>query len=355
VNFEKNMSGGSQFKKHLGSLLQDLEDKELSLEEDRLERLDTFYSLAINRLDDLTFRRKESNILPGEKGYDKSPNKGMGPASFQRYRSRLFFQHTLTYALVQACAAAVNRKLEIRNGIRLVLGGNAWGLLAFAELPRTNEAIKQEVEEILDLIKSKLTPTLSEEERKYLGDTLCIADVRLLNRDHLSEAKTAVARGALTDLDTTQTGEILTQNAFSYSGITLRRLRVNGSEPFDLLWSDLWGKEGLRQKLNRRIGDIKTFEFERDRQVRDANPVLTIFTTLASTSYENGDSLPDQEWVNINSRFQDQKTYVDNESLSHAPLNYFISEVLYPSKKEHNVLNALARQNGNYENRRGSR
>lgn len=351
LNFEKNLRGATQFKKHLGSLLQDREDEELNLDKDRLRQLDTFYSLAINRLDDLTFRRKERNILPGEKGYDNSPNKGMGAGSFQRYRSRLFFQHTLAYALVQACAAAVNRKLEISNGIRLILGGNAWGLLAFAELPRTNEAIKQEVDEILELIKSRLAPTLSAEQRKYLGAQLRIADVRLLNKDHLSEAKTAVARGALTDLEEIQTGTSLNENAFSYSGITVRQLRVNGSEPFDLLWCDLWGKEGLRQKLGRRVGDIKMFEFERDPQVRDANPVLTIFTRIGNTSDGERDLMPEQEWVNVNAVFQNPSTYLEKETLKHAPLNHFVSDMLYPSKKDHYLLNVLAKANGNYENR----
>lgn len=351
LNFKKNLRGGTQFKKHLGSLLQDLEDAELSLDKEWLEQLDTFYSLAINRLDDLTFRRKEKNILSNEKGYDKSSNKGMGAGSFQRYRSRLFFQHTLAYALIQACAAAVNRKLEISNGIRLILGGNAWGLLAFAELPRTNEAIRQEADDILALIKSRLTPTLSEEQRTYLGDSLRIADVRLLNKDHLSEAKTAVARGALTDLEETQRSESLAQTAYSYSGISIRELRVNGSEPFDLLWCDLWGKEGLRQKLGRRIGDIKSFEFEREKQIREANPVLTIFTSVGNTSDGKRDLMPEQEWVNINSVFGAASTYVEKESLKHAPLNHFISDMLYPSKKEHYLLNVLAKANGNYENR----
>jgi len=350
LNFEKNMRGGTQFKKHLGSLLQDREDEELTLDKDRLRQLDTFYSLAINRLDDITFCRKERNILLGEKGYDKSPNKGMGAGSFQRYRSRLFFQHTLAYALIQACAAAVNRQLEISNGIKVILGGNAWGLLAFAELSRTDDAIQQEVDDILALIKVKLAPTLSEEQRKYL-DRLDIANVRLLNKDHLSEAKTAVARGALTDLEDAQPGANMNQNAFSYSGITVRQLRVNGSEPFDLLWCDLWGKEGLRLKLKRRIGDIKEFEFQRDSQMRDANAVLTVFTTIGNTSDSKRDLMPQQEWVNINAVFQHPSTYIEKEALKRAPLNHFVSEMLYPAKKEHYLLNVLAKENGNYENR----
>lgn len=351
MNFERNMRGGSQFKKHLGSLLLDRENEEMTLDKERLKQLDTFYSLAINRLDDPTFRRKESNILPAARGNGAPGSRGMGAGSFQRYRSRLFFQHTLAYALVQACAAAVHKELEITNGIKLILGGNAWGLLAFAELPRTKEAIMEEAEEILDLIKRKLLPTLPEERRKYLGDNMRIADVKLLNKDHLSEAKTAVARGALTDLDANSNTQNSAQNAYSYSGITIRQLRINGSEPFDLLWCDLWGKEGLKQKLGKRVGDIKELDFERQRQIRDANPVLTIFTSLGNTSDAERDLMPEQEWVNVNATFQERDTYLGKEGLNHAPLNYFVSEILYPNKKEHRLLNVLAQENSSFENR----
>ena len=68
MNFERNMRGGAQFKKHLGSLLLGVENQELTLTKEQLDQFATYYSLAINRLDDLTFRRKESNILPGNRG-----------------------------------------------------------------------------------------------------------------------------------------------------------------------------------------------------------------------------------------------------------------------------------------------
>ena len=349
TNFERNMRGASQFKKHLANLLTDRENEELHLDSDRLKQLDTFYALAINRLDDLTFRRKESNILPANGGR-ASGDRGMGPNSFQRYRSRLFFQQTIAYALVEACAAAVNKRLELNNGIKLILGGNAWGLLAFAELERKDQVIKDEAEEILALIKKKIVPTLPDEMKKYLGDKLTIAGVILLNGERLSEAKTAVARGALSSLDVGR-GANSVQVAQAFAGLSIRQLQVNGSEPFDLLWCDFWGKEGLGKKLNRRITDIKSFEFERDRGVQEADPVLTIFTSLGNTGNQDVDLLPSQDWVNINSTFQETQTYLGRDGLNVPPLNYFISEMLYPGRKDHQLLNVLARENGSFENR----
>jgi hypothetical protein len=350
TNFERNMRGGSEFKKHLASLLTDRENEELHLDADRLKQLDTFYSLAINRLDDISFRKKERNILPPTEGRSNG-ERGMGANSFQRYRSRLFFQQTIAYALVQACAAAVNRKLEITNGIKLILGGNAWGLLAFAELERKDQVLRDEAEWILDLIKQKLVPTLPEELKKHLGEKLTIAGVTLLNGERLSEAKTAVARGALSSLDAVVSINSAAQSPHAFTGLSLEKLQVNGSEPVDLFWFDLWGKEGLSKKLNRRITDIRDLDFERSHDIQQANPVLTIFTSLGNTANPDVDLLPQQDWVNINSTFQEQETYLGRDGLNVPPLNYFVSEMLYPARREHQLLNALARENKSFENR----
>lgn len=349
ANFERTMSGGAQFKRHLASLLTDREGEEILLDPERLKQLDTFYSLAINRLDDLTFRRKESNILPSQDGRS-SPTRGMGANSYQRYRSRLFFQQTLAYALIQACAAAITHKLKITNGIKLILGGNAWGLLAFAELERRNQTIVDEAEEILSLIKRNLLPTLPKEMKQYLGDGISIAGVVLLNGERLSEAKTAVARGALASLENSGTNGTV-RNAHAYTGLTISKLTVNGSTPFDLLWCDLWGKEGLGKKLQRRVTDIKDFDFERKRQMKEEDPVLRIFTRLGNPANPDRDLLPAQEWVNINSTFQESETYLGPDGLNIPPLNYFVSEILYPGKREHHLLNVLANANNSFEGR----
>jgi hypothetical protein len=118
-----------------------------------------------------------------------------------------------------------------------------------------------------------------------------------------------------------------------------------------MLWCDLWGKEGLKQKLGKRVGDIKELDFERQQNLNEPNPVLTIFTSLGNTSDPDRDLMPAQEWVDVNSTFQERGTYLGKEGLNHAPLNYFISEKLYPVKREHRLLDVLAQQNGSFENR----
>jgi hypothetical protein len=351
INFEREMRGGSQFKKHLGNLLQDTQDQELAIANNRLE-LGTFYSLAINRLDDDTFRRKEESILPGRKESGGAQStRGMGSYSFQRYRTRLFFQHMLAYALLQACAAAVDKELDVRNGIKLVLGGNAWGLMLFGELRRSTETLEELSTEILDLIKRNLTENLPERKRPFLTN-LRIADIVLLNKEKLSEAKTAVARGALTDLEASGDGQLRgSQDAQAYSGLTLSQLSVNNLTPFDLFWHDLWGMKGLKEKTGKRVGEIQSFEFTRSRDLQSPNPVLSIFTSLGNIADVEKDLLPEQEWVNINSKLQERTSYVNKDELRSAPINNFISEVLYPAKKDHRYLNVLAAKNKSFENK----
>src|SRR5258705_10841390 len=102
------------------------------------------------------------------------------PKSYQRSRTRLFFRHIMTYALLQACAAVVDQKIKLSNGIKLILGGNAWGLLLFAELPRSDSKLQSEAEEILKLLKQYLSTVITDEERPCL-DALKILNVQLLN------------------------------------------------------------------------------------------------------------------------------------------------------------------------------
>lgn len=349
MNFERNMRGGSQFKKHLGNLLQDLDDQELDIPNEQLG-LGTFYSLAINTLDDQTFRRKEEAILPAARSGTGQRNRGMGEGSFQRYRTRLFFQHMIAYGLLQACAAAVDKGLDVRNGVKLILGGNAWGLMVFAELRRETATLHEEASDILDLIKRHLGPTLDEGKRRFLA-SLKIAEVKLLNRERLSEAKTAVSMGALTDLDLGVTAPDGADDAQAYSGITIRQLSVNESVPFDLCWHDLWGAPGFRAKTGRRVGDIKRFEFERTREINGPNPTVAVFTSLGNSGNYEKDPMPEQEWVNINSKLQETATFVRGEELRPAPMNHLVSEMLYPSRKEHRLLNVLAQKNNSFENR----
>lgn len=231
-NFEQLLRGGAQFKRHLTLLLDVTEELlKLRVNDPKLD-FGNFYSLAINRLTDDMFKDREADIL----------NKGMGKASsYQRYRTLLFFRHLLTYALLQACAATVAHKISAPSGINLILGGNAWGLMLFAELPRSKEKVQEEAHKILELLKANLTPSVTEEEAPYLRE-LKIASVELLNQKTLSRAKVGVAIGALSagSSDKSRT---------RYAGVSIGQLAVNDFEAADIRWCDRWGFDELKGRL----------------------------------------------------------------------------------------------------------
>ena len=92
----------------------------------------------------------------------------MGAYSYQRYRTRLLFRHIITYSLLQACAAAVDNRIKLSSGINLILGGNGWGLMLFAEFPRDSTRLRDEAQAILKSLKTQLAEHTTPEEREYL-------------------------------------------------------------------------------------------------------------------------------------------------------------------------------------------
>jgi hypothetical protein len=326
--------GAPQFKKHLGSLLLDA-DRELSVK-GLVVDLGTFYSLKINRLDDDTFKEKELDIL----------KKTMGSPSYQLYRARLFFRHIIAYALLQACAALVDNKIDLTNGIKLVFGGNAWALILFAEFARSKATLKTESQKILDSLLNNLNDVVEEEEKTHFEKKkVYIADVSLLNERKLTDAKTSVALGSLMRTNTGQR-----ESTKPYVGVTLRNLRINNSEPsVTIRWCDRWGFDELKNKLGFDTDTITSLDFDQPQNFeKPFDPLLTVFTRLANSRRLDLDPVPEDQWSSINGMLCQSSAYLDQERLSNTPINYFISRLLYPDDEEHDFLKMLARINGNF-------
>lgn len=339
-NFEQDMEGASEFKKHLARVLiknPDNTNKELELRNRSLD-LSTFYSLAINSLSDETFKKREAKVI----------QEGMGKSSYQGYRTRLFFRHTLAYALLQACAAAVDNQVSPEDGIKLILGGNAWGLMLFAELPRSSKKLKEEAQQILRLLKKQLAESLSDDERQYL-DGLEIFGVELLNENTLSKAKTDVAVGAL-NADHNRRSE--SDETLPYSGITVRNLKVNKFEPTTIRWRDRWGFEEFKRKLGF-MDQITSTQFEQPKGLRKPlDSVLSVFTCLGNISSNSEDNMPDETWRDINAELCENIARLKGNRLKASPINHFLSAVLYPEDEQRDFLDTLAEENGSYKTNR---
>ena len=334
-NFRQPLAGASQFKKHLGRLLQG-KDQELNISTlDRQLDLGTFYSVAINDLSDETFRGREESII----------KKGMGTPSYQKYRTRLFFRHVLAYALLQACAAVVENKIKLTNGIKLILGGNGWGLLLFAEFPRSTDKLEAEAREILKLLKRHLADSVHGEEKDCL-DALHIFNIELLNEDDLSKAKTNVAVGALNaDPD----GAGARKRTAPYTGVTIHDLKINDFNPQAVRWCERWGFEEFKEKFGF-MDQVSYADFKRPEDLRKPlDPVLSVFTCLGNVARNDQDNMPETTWTNINGEVSKSVSQMRGDRLDQPPINHFVSRVLYPDNAQRDFLDTLAEKNGNYK------
>lgn len=335
-NFDGGVAGASTFRRHLARVLLGSADVEIDPNKLFLD-LGTFYSLAINGLGNDDFRKREAKVL----------QEGMGTHSYQRYRTRLLFRHLLAYALIQACAAAVDAKLKLDEGIKLILGGNAWGLLLFAELPRRRAKLEEEASAILRLLKETLRDAVPADERPYI-ESLSIAAVELLNETDLSKAKTDVAVGAINASEDRRAGRGNGDEAVPYTGITIKNLSVNDRPPINVRWRDRWGFEELKRKLGQ-MDAIKRATFEQPRGLRQAlDPVLSVFTCLGNTARTDQDNMPGETWRDINAELCQELSMLEGNRLGRAPINYFISKILYPEDEQRDYLDTLAEENGNF-------
>lgn len=351
--FPPAVKGNDQFKNFLGQLLfrnqrkfdqLDLPEKSLGVD------FQTYYSMKVNELDDVGFTAIETTAL--EKGFPSD--------SYHRYRTALFFRHLLSYGLIQACASIVNRSISpqvLTDGIRLVLGGNAWGFLFFANFKRSSRVLKEQADSLLDLLKTIMRPTLTEEEWAILK-SVKIFKVDLLNEQKLNLAKTCVPIGALTAADD---AKVVTSRR-PFSGITFPNVQVNDFPGGPLRWCERWGpKELLLKFLPEERAKRAELEFLRLTRINGGqgpiDPLLSLFTILGDESGNDRDQITNQEWQQINTRLCDSKSYAD---ASGSPLGFFLSGILYPNplvpnafasseEMPHRLLDLMAKTTGKME------
>jgi hypothetical protein len=339
-NSEEGVFGAAEFERHVLTLWgwESENARQTLYHHDGGLDFGTLYSCFVNRLATEQFKKGEGKVI----------QEGMGAASYQRYRARLFFRHILTYALLQACAAAVNGGATPQAGIKLIMGGNAWGLMMFAELKRKSVELRAEGENILALLKKNLESSITEEQFRVV-DGLKIAGVELLNEDDLSKAKTAVALGALMKLGTGTLSD--KDRARPFAGLTINGLKVDSFDPMTLHWYERWGFSELREKLGGSVDEVQSVSFEQGKDPeRPYDPVMSVFTSLGNVRRNDQDNMPGDTWRDINAEMGEFIRQVKGNRLGPAPINYFVSSVLYPADPgQRDYLDTLAQANGNYK------
>lgn len=345
-NYDLDLHGSGDFKKYLYALLTESEvvDKEWDL----LENFDlaTQYSVSINKVSGDHIKKVEGQII----------DQKMGDKSFQRYRTQLFFRHLLTYALIQGFGAALSKLPSTQgtdddellvDGFHLILGGNAWGLLMFAEFPRSSDFLKEQADKIVDAIKKVLSDRVDEKDKRRL-ENLKITRLDLLNEENLTDAKTAAALGALNA--TTNSGKLAAAIS-PYTGLTIPSLRVN-KEPnlIRMDWNERWWLPAINALLNLNLEIINQLVIQGFTSLRQPlDPLLSIFCRLGNPAQPHVDPMPEEDWERINSGLTNGAVYIDQGRLKYSPLQLFLTEILYPEKTVHARLEKLAAVTGHFK------
>ncbi len=343
-NFTENPAGAALVRRHLGELLNG-DDAELNMDMFHGEfknSLRLAYSYLISsRVNDAEFKMAENKILPE----DKSPSNRVLDKSYQTYRSKLFFKHIFTYSLIQLAALIVNQKINPDRGIRFILGGNGWGLLLFAGWRRSSEILKTQLNQLLMLLKEKYKTILSDEEYTFI-EKMKITDIDLLNYRNFSEGKTKVALGALNAANQ----ELNLGITSPLTGINVKKLQINEFEEANIDWSERWNVQTLRDKLKDKEGRNAIFEaIEKAELLEGSEPnapldgILSIFTAIGNESNLRVDNMDPNEWTKMNGKLIEKirEMQVNNERLTDAPINQFLSEILY-GMQSYDYLDNLA-------------
>ncbi len=344
-NYEAaSLPGSSEFKKYLYMLLTETKAIGPEWDRDALGNFDlaTQYSVSINKVSDSHIESIEGRIL----------DQKMGDRSFQRYRSQLFFRHLLTYALIQGCAAAISigKTLDAKNqdllsdGFHLILGGNAWGLLMFAEFQRSREDLRGQANKILTALKEILANHLTEADKPRI-EKLNVTRLDLLNEEHLAAAKTAAALGAL---KVAGSPAKVASNLASYTGMNINHMKINMiDKPLQITWNERWSLKRMNELTGLDVEILNHLAITEPISMREPfDPLLSLFSRLGNPAQPSVDPLPGDEWERINAAIIKGEDYLDQGRLKYSPLQLLLTRILYPEKEIHARLEKLAEVTG---------
>ncbi|MGQ9897131.1 MAG: rod shape-determining protein [Acidobacteriota bacterium] len=319
----------SVFRRHLGLLLAPGEEAapaEMDVNDipglrDYHLSLPTFYLLRVNELKSETFVQREHLILKRQRDTTLAENQSYRDA-YQRFCAQLFFRHILAYGIIQAAGAVVEQRLgrnQLPHGIHLVLGGNAWGLLLFADFERSGQALLAEAETLLERLKARASGTMLPEAAACLHD-LHIHDVTLLNEGDISRAKTNVPIGALS----VATGQTRSRRTAPFTGVNLVQVGlsdgVDERAPQSLNWFDRWSEADLKRRFGMETDtDIRQVTIRPPGANTPLDTLLTLFTSRGNT-----DLITEKKWTTINGYLTSGRHYP-----AMTPLAVFLTGVLY--------------------------
>ena len=279
---------------------------------------------------------------------------------YQHFRSGMFYEHILTYALIQACAA-VTTNASLPKFIRILCTGNGWGMLTFAKWNKTQTHLTLLATNILNSIKKALDTRLTEAEQKKRVSELKISEVLFLGQPNAGQgaqvkytAKSAVACGAVdANVQMAAAGAQSDgdgNSASCYAGISLGNVRVGdekmGNATVPVNWNDRWIFQKFSAPLQKVTGEIartqiSNFHFTVSNNGEPPDTLLKLFFN----TFQLKDAWVTQKWHDLNAVTLDQQQYTaQNYQMPPSPLNRFLAEALYGNRRL--VLRELAEKLG---------
>lgn len=292
---------------------------------EKIGGLGSFYSFLI------------SERIPSDLAESERQVREVGSEYYQHFRSRWFYEHILTYGLIQACAAVLS-EAALPGDIRILCTGNGWGMLTLAKWAKTKAQLQELAEGILDLLKDKLRgrPGVAEDRLTSLQ----ISKIAFIGEDSASApdgirytAKTAVACGAI-DSDGARSARAIDDHA-SFTGITLDKVTVGddlrGFVSVPTEWKDRWRFKRFAEPLKKAtnaatLTQIESFDFSIKGKSEPLDSLLGIFFN----TYQLEKAWVERMWRDLNDMTLLQRAYTaQNNGMPPSPLNRFLAEALY--------------------------
>jgi hypothetical protein len=356
-HFNGGQESNKQLRKDLGALLfgKNLGTSELTITPENQAYIGNiggfgyYYSFLISE-------RAPADLEEAEQKVREEPHD-----YYQHFRSQMFYQHILTYALIQACAAVTTHP-SLPRFIRILCTGNGWGMLTFAKWNKTQVHLTALANNILTTIKAALESRLTEPEQKERLAHLEISDVVFLGQLNTGQddkikhtAKTVVACGAV-DANVQQAAASAAQGdsdgntASCYAGVTLGNVRVGdekmGHASVIVNWNDRWIFRKFADPLQKVTGEIartqiNNFQFH----VTDTGEPPDDLLKLFFNTFKLEETWVTQKWHDLNAVMLDQQEYTaQNYQMPPSPLNRFLTEALYGNQRP--VLRELSQKLG---------
>ena len=349
----ERLDSAKYLNKHLGALLKEdasslsIPDKELL---SQIGGFGSYFSIAIGERDQSQLERSMREV-----------RRDANPEHYQTFRSRLFYEHLLAYALLQACAAIIKNPTA-PTSIRVICTGNAWGLLTFAKLEKSEQDIRAAAAKRLERIKQSLKKAEGLSDAAARLQSIDIGPVIVVGNQRdsgavaaVNGAKTAVASGAIKWLSNGGANE---RTGDYYSGLRLGQAKAAGIE-VKVGWSDVWSVSHFSQAVGQALadqeidfdGNITDITFSVDQEaVEPFDPLLYVFMPKPAALTNGGDEKVKAEiadwlkrtWRTLNGKLLTSRYTVTNDRLPPSPLNRFLGEVIY---EDPSFLDELAERN----------